>query len=106
LSGAARAIRHNAPATPTSAILQPAAGNGRIAAKRNVTSAGGLKDSGYLHHGAENVMSGLEDKIRQRAYELWEQSGRTDGSEMDFWLQAEREIAGETSPEPPQDRLE
>jgi hypothetical protein len=25
---------------------------------------------------------------------------------MDFWLQAEREIAGETSPEPPQDRLE
>jgi hypothetical protein len=52
------------------------------------------------------VMSGLEDRIRQRAYELWEQSGKTDGSEMDYWLQAEREIAAETSPEPPQDRLE
>jgi hypothetical protein len=51
-------------------------------------------------------MSGPEDKIRQRAYELWEQSGKTDSSEMDFWLQAEREIARETSPEPPQDRLE
>jgi hypothetical protein len=51
-------------------------------------------------------MSGLEDRIRQRAYELWEQSGMTDGSEMDFWLQAEREMASETSPEPPQDRLE
>jgi hypothetical protein len=51
-------------------------------------------------------MSGFEDKIRQRAYELWEQSGKTDASEMDFWLQAEREISGERSPEPPQDRLE
>jgi hypothetical protein len=51
-------------------------------------------------------MSGLEDKIRQRAYELWEQSGKTDGSEMDFWLQAEREIAEETSPKPSQDRPE
>jgi hypothetical protein len=29
-------------------------------------------------------MSALEDKVRQRAYELWEQSGKTDGSEMDF----------------------
>jgi len=25
---------------------------------------------------------------------------------MDFWLQAERQLAAETSPEPPQDRLE
>ena len=51
-------------------------------------------------------MKGLEEKIWQRAYELWEQSGKTDGSEMDFWLQAEREISAGTSPEPPQDRLE
>jgi hypothetical protein len=51
-------------------------------------------------------MNGLEDKIRQRAYELWEQSGKTDSSEMDFWLQAEREIGAETPSEPPQDRLE
>jgi Protein of unknown function (DUF2934) len=47
----------------------------------------------------------LDDKIQHRAYELWEKSGKTDGSEMDFWLQAEREAA-ETSPEPSQDRLE
>ena len=50
-------------------------------------------------------MSGLEDKIRQRAYELWEQSGKT-GSEIDYWLQAEREISAEKPAEPPQDRLE
>ncbi|MGY3696106.1 hypothetical protein ACVIGA_006186 [Bradyrhizobium sp. USDA 3240] len=51
-------------------------------------------------------MTSLEDKIRQRAYELWEQSGKTEGSEMDFWLQAEREVRTEAAPEPPQDRLE
>ena len=33
-------------------------------------------------------------------YALWEASGKTDGSEMDFWLQAEREIGAEASPEP------
>jgi Protein of unknown function (DUF2934) len=53
-------------------------------------------------------MNGLEDKIRQRAYELWEKSGQTDGSEMDFWLQAEREISQDSIPakDPPQDRLD
>jgi hypothetical protein len=51
-------------------------------------------------------MSGLEDKIRERAYELWEQSGKAGGTEMDFWIQAEREISGNATPEPPQDRLE
>lgn len=54
----------------------------------------------------EQVVSNVEDKIRQRAYELWEQHGTADGSEMDFWLQAELEIANEKLPEPPQDRLE
>lgn len=51
-------------------------------------------------------MSGIEDKIRERAYELWQQSGQRDGSEMDFWLQAEQEITKEKPTEPPQDRLE
>lgn len=54
----------------------------------------------------EQVVSSVEDKIRQRAYELWEQHGTADGSERDFWLQAELEIANEKLPEPPQDRLE
>jgi DUF2934 family protein len=51
-------------------------------------------------------MSGIEDKIRERAYELWQQSGQRGGSEMDFWLQAEQEIKKEKPAEPPQDRLE
>jgi len=51
-------------------------------------------------------MANNEDKVRQRAYELWEQSGK-EGSEMDYWLQAEKEIAEhDSAPTPPQDRLE
>lgn len=51
-------------------------------------------------------MPANEDKIRQRAYELWEQSGK-EGSEMDYWLQAEREInERDNAAPPPQDRLE
>jgi Protein of unknown function (DUF2934) len=51
-------------------------------------------------------MAGNEEKIRQRAYELWEQGGK-EGSEMDFWLQAEKEITEhDSTPVPPQDRLE
>jgi hypothetical protein len=33
-----------------------------------------------------------EDDIKQRAHELWEQAGRPEGKELDFWLQAEREL--------------
>ena len=39
----------------------------------------------------------MEDRIRQRAYELWLQSGQPEGSEMEFWLRAEREIKEEDS---------
>jgi hypothetical protein len=38
------------------------------------------------------MMDDIQERIRQRAYELWEASGKSEGSEMDFWLQAEREI--------------
>jgi uncharacterized heparinase superfamily protein len=36
----------------------------------------------------------MEQRIRQRAYELYEQCGRTDGYDLDDWLRAEREIKG------------
>ena len=34
----------------------------------------------------------LEHQIRQRAYELYEESGRQDGHELDNWLRAKEEI--------------
>ena len=36
----------------------------------------------------------IEQQIRQRAYELYERRGRTDGHDLDDWLQGEREIKG------------
>ncbi|MGY3450850.1 DUF2934 domain-containing protein [Bradyrhizobium sp. USDA 4353] len=35
----------------------------------------------------------LQDRIRERAHHLWEQAGRPDGREHEFWYQAEQDIA-------------
>ena len=37
-----------------------------------------------------------ESRIRARAHELWEQNGRPQGRDEQFWLQAERELIGGT----------
>jgi len=34
----------------------------------------------------------LEDTIRNRAFEIYEQHGKHDGQELDDWLEAEREV--------------
>jgi hypothetical protein len=34
----------------------------------------------------------MEQQIQQRAYESYEQRGRTDGHDLDDWFQAEYEI--------------
>ena len=38
--------------------------------------------------------SNTEERIRSRAYELYDQRGRVDGFALDDWLQAEAEILG------------
>jgi DUF2934 family protein len=35
-----------------------------------------------------------EEQIRTRAHELWEQAGKPEGREDEFWHQAERELQG------------
>lgn len=35
-----------------------------------------------------------EDKIRDRAFQLWDQAGQPDGREEEFWYEAEKELAG------------
>lgn len=40
-------------------------------------------------------MDDREDRIRARAYELWEAAGRPEGQQSKHWEQAEREIGGE-----------
>ena len=41
---------------------------------------------------APTVVIPIEQQIQQRAYELYEQRGRTDGHDWDDWLQSECEI--------------
>lgn len=45
-------------------------------------------------------MDDLQSKIRERAYQLWEQEGRQHGRDVEYWLQAERSLAA--APEPPE----
>jgi len=46
-------------------------------------------------------MVSLEDRIRARAHELWEQDGRPDGRHVDYWLLAERELTTPAPDAPP-----
>lgn len=45
--------------------------------------------------------SELQDEIRRRAYELYEQRGSNDGHEVSDWLQAESEVAQKRVANPP-----
>lgn len=38
-----------------------------------------------------------EDKIRDFAYQKWQAAGRPEGDGMEFWLEAERELASQAS---------
>jgi hypothetical protein len=40
-------------------------------------------------------MSDHEQQVRERAHRLWEEAGRPEGRDAEFWERAEREIAGE-----------
>jgi hypothetical protein len=46
-----------------------------------------------IHAAAE---ADLEERIRIRAYELYEARGREDGHDVEDWLEAEAEITGRT----------
>jgi hypothetical protein len=51
-------------------------------------------------------MGSREDKIRVRAYEIWERQGRT-GDPQDHWLEAERDLTvGEDARAASEDRPE
>jgi hypothetical protein len=43
-------------------------------------------------------MENREERIKRRAYELWENAGKPDDREDEFWMKAEREIAGADEP--------
>lgn len=44
---------------------------------------------------APDAAADLQDRIRRRAYERWEQRGGAHGGHEDDWLEAEREVVAE-----------
>ena len=42
-----------------------------------------------------------KEQITSRAYELWEQAGKPEGRDEEFYLQAEKELQEELKREPP-----
>ena len=40
----------------------------------------------------------IEERIRRRAYEIYEQRGRIDGLDLEDWLQAEAKVMGAIQP--------
>ena len=38
----------------------------------------------------------IDERIRRRAYELYEQRGRVDGNDVEDWLQAKEEVTGKS----------
>ncbi len=40
-------------------------------------------------------MTDADDKIRDRAYQLWDQAGQPEGREEEFWFLAERELSAD-----------
>ncbi len=43
------------------------------------------------------VSANGDDRVRIRAYEIYEQRGREKGRDFDHWLEAERELTAEES---------
>jgi len=54
-----------------------------------------LKEWKSLFSELDAEFSSLEERIRLRAYELYERRGRQDGHAVEDWLQAEAEIAAQ-----------
>jgi hypothetical protein len=44
-------------------------------------------------------MANLAERIRARAYELWEQAGRPQDRSDEFWYKARQELAGDAATE-------
>lgn len=46
-------------------------------------------------HAQEESPTELQEKIRRRAYELYQARGREDGHDAEDWLQAEAELSSQ-----------
>jgi hypothetical protein len=72
--------------------------SGKTSTQRNAPQAPLLTFGEWktLFRRLDATFSEREERIRIRAYELYEQRGKGDGSALEDWLQAEAELAGES----------
>jgi hypothetical protein len=55
---------------------------------------------GNSHPGRSDMEQSLHHRIRERAYQLWNASGRMEGQAEQYWLSAEREVLAKMSAQP------
>ncbi|MGO8796773.1 MAG: DUF2934 domain-containing protein [Candidatus Sulfotelmatobacter sp.] len=60
----------------------------------HLEKTGKTDEARYLREEREPIHPRVVEHIRQRAYQLYEQRGRTDGFDLDDWFRAEAEVLG------------
>ena len=73
-------------------------GNTKSARKKTPTSIdSGTKRPLPVPPAVFKANGDIEDQIRQRAYELYEQEGRQEGRDQEYWFRAEAEVRSRRS---------
>jgi hypothetical protein len=75
----------------THAQLVPAEELGKLSTREHVSRGGPLRPFGDSRDIMTETKAALEQSVRERAYFLWEQAGRLEGSQDAFWHQAREE---------------
>lgn len=65
----------------------------RPAAPRTISPADAANKVSLNTTKTPNRSAPDEEQVRARAYALWEQAGRPEGDGLQFWLEAEQELA-------------
>ncbi len=71
--------------------------NGGKGNSRKTTTEGAARRPIVMAAPASKTTGDVEERIRQRAYELYEQEGRQEGRDQEYWFRAEAEIRGRRS---------
>ena len=69
----------------------------RTARNRKTSATDTIKRPVAVAPAAFKADGDVEGQIRQRAYELYEQDGRQDGRDQEYWFRAEAEVRGRRS---------
>jgi Protein of unknown function (DUF2934) len=69
----------------------------RLGGEEGVMSAAAVQHAKQSSKGAVTILdeSTIRDRIALKAYELWESRGRSHGSDVENWLEAERVVVDE-----------